>query len=269
MTIRVKALGGRTGSIDSSAETHVLAYDAADDSTRWPDIADLYAAVVAYAPPTFLGLGPTSITWDEDDENGHTIFSVTYGSGEPAESLLRIGFDTTGGTVRVRSSKSTTSYPTSGRTAPDYKGAIEVSDGEPQGVDIAIPALKIVFNYKWPKGVLTINDAKYIASITGTTNSAAFYGFAAGELLFLGASGEIDLATPTDVQYTFAASANASSLSIGSWITGISKQGHQHLWVAFEDTEDTSAKKLVQRPLAAYVETLYGTADFATLGIGS
>lgn len=269
MTIRVKALGGRSGSLDSSAERHVLAYDAADDSDRWPDISDLYAAVVSYAPPTFLGLSPTSITWDEDDENGHTVFSITYGSGEPAESLLRIGFDTTGGQVRVRASKSTTSYPTSGRTAPDFKGAIEVSDGEPQGVDVVLPALKLVFTYKWPKGVLTINDAKAIASMTGTTNNAAWYGFAAGELLFLGASGEIDLATPTDVQYTFAASANATGLSIGSWITGIAKGGHQHLWVAFEDTEDTSAKKLVQRPLAAYVETVYGSSDFTALGIGS
>ena len=269
MAIKVKSLGGRTGSIDSSKEQHVLAYDAWDDTTRWADISDLYAAVIAFAPVTWLGLAKTSITWDEDDENGRTIFSITYASDEPAESLLKIGFDTTGGTVRIRSSKSTTSYPTSGRTAPDYKGAVEVSDGVPQGIDVAIPALKLVFTYKWPKGILTINDAKAIAGITGTTNNGPWYGFATGELLFLGATGNIDIAVPTEVQYTFAASANATGLSIGSWITGISKQGHQHLWVAFEDTEDTTAKKLVQRPLAAYVETVYGSADFTSLGIGS
>jgi hypothetical protein len=121
MAIQVRALGGRTGSIDSSKEQHVLAFDAWDDTTRWADITDLYPAVTAFAPTAFNGLSPTGVSWDEDDENGHTVFSVTYGSDEPAESLLKIGFDTTGGTVRVRSSKSTTSYPTTGRTAPDFK----------------------------------------------------------------------------------------------------------------------------------------------------
>lgn len=268
MTIKVKAMGGRTGSVDSSKEQHVLLFDAWDTDTRWPAIADLYAAVTATAPTTFSGLAPTGVTWDEDDDTGHTTFNVTYGSDEPPESLLRVGFDTTGGNVRIRTSQATTSYPVASRTAPDYKGAIEVANGEPQGIDVVIPALKLVFTYKWPKGVLSINDAKSIAGITGRTNSGLWYGFAQGELLFLGASATIDPLTPTEVQYNFAASANAT-LAVGTIITGIAKKGHQHLWVAFEDTEDSSAKKLIPRPLAAYVETVYLETDFTVLGIGS
>jgi hypothetical protein len=268
MAIIVEALGGRSGSLDSSKASHTLLFDAWDTGTRWPAIDALYSAVLSTAPLTFQDVGITTINWDEDTENGHTVFSITYSSDEPLESLLKVSFDTTGGTVRARASRSTTSYAISGRTAPDFKGSIEVSDGEPQGVDVAIPALKLVFTYKWPKGVVTLNDVKAIAGFTGKTNSAPWYGYQAGELLFLGASGQLDLTVPTEIAYNFAASANAT-VSIGSWITGIQKGGHQHLWVAFEDTEDSAAKKLVQRPLGAYVETLYDSADFAAFGIGS
>lgn len=269
MTIYVKPLGGQSGNVNTDKAEHVLVYDAWDDSTRFPYLPTLYANVVAFAPPTFEGLSPTGVSYDEpDDGSGHVTFSITYGSGEPAEGILRIGFDTTGGSVRMRTSLSTTSYPTSGRTAPDFKGAVEVSGGEPQGVDVTLPALRLSFRYKWPKGVIQLADVRTWARATGKTNSAGFYGFNAGELLFLGCGGEIDPATQTDVTYNFAASENAT-LSIGSWITGIIKQGHQHLWVAFEDYEDTSAKKRIQRPLAAYVETLYRSEDFSIFGIGS
>jgi hypothetical protein len=268
MTIQVKALGGRSGGVNTSRVQHILAYEAWDDADRWPAIDDLIASVEATAPAVFQGSAVSDVSWDEDDENGRTVFRFTYDSGEPPESLLRIAYDSTGGTVRARASKATTSYPAPGRTAPDYKNAIEVVGGEPQGVDVAIPALKMTFKYKWPKGVITLADVRQLASVTGKVNDNTWYGFAAGELLFLGVTGEIDIAVANEVEYNFVASANAE-LSIGSWITGIVKQGHQHLWVAFEDFEDTSANRLVRRPLAAYVETIYGTTDFTAFGIGS
>lgn len=268
MTIKVKQLGGRSGSANSSEESHVLRFDAWDDSTRWPDFEQLVLSVQNFAPTSFFGLAPTDITYDESDEDGHTEFEVTYGSGEPPESLLRFSFDTTGGTVRARTSRDTDSYPIASRTAPDYKHSVEVSGGTPQGVDIVIPAMKLTATYKWPKGVIRLNDAISLARLTGRTNASQWYGFDAGELLFLGATGSIDLVTPTEIQYQFAASENAT-LSIGTWIQNISKKGHQHLWVAFEDVEDTSASKTVQRPLAAYVETMYLEAEFSQFGIGS
>lgn len=268
MAFRIKRLGGSSGDIQSRAESHVHRYDAWDDATRWPDIAALYQFVVSNIPLTFALQPIQQITYDESDEDGHTEFTITYSSREPAESLLKISFDTTGGQVRARTSRATTAFPVAGRTAPDYRGAVEVSDGQPQGVDVVIPALKLTYTYKWPKGVVDLADVRALAGITGRTNDALWYGFQAGELLYLGSSGQLDLTLPTEVTYNFVASANAT-ISIGSWITGIAKQGHQHLWVAFEDTEDTSAKKLVQRPLAAYVETLYPSASFAAFGIGS
>ena len=47
------------------------------------------------------------------------------------------------------------------------------------------------------------------------------------------------------------------------------KKGWQYLWVRHEDTEDAAAKRIVKRPVAAYVEKLYEDGDFAGLGIGA
>lgn len=267
MAFRVKELGGRSGTASDGQEGRTLLFDVWDPDNRWPSSASVYAAAVSAIPGTFDGLGLDNVSWEEEDEFGHTVFSANYSTGEQPESVLRIGFDTTGGSVRVRTSRDTTSYVRAGRTAPDYKGAIEVSGDEPQGVDVTIPALKLIFKYKWPKGTFGLAQAKAVASITGSTNDASWQTFDEGELLFLGASGEIDAALPTDVTYSFAASANAT-LSIGGIITGIAKKGHQHLWVKFEDVVDATAKKTVQQPLAAYVETLYKTSAFSALGIG-
>jgi hypothetical protein len=51
-------------------------------------------------------------------------------------------------------------------------------------------------------------------------------------------------------------------------ITGINKQGWHYLWVRFDDDEDSSAKTLIKKPIAAYVERVYEYGDFSALGIG-
>ena len=51
-------------------------------------------------------------------------------------------------------------------------------------------------------------------------------------------------------------------------ITGISKKGWEYLWVRYAEVEDESAQVLVKRPVAAYVEKVYDSANFAALGIG-
>jgi hypothetical protein len=59
-----------------------------------------------------------------------------------------------------------------------------------------------------------------------------------------------------------------TGLAVGP-ITGIAKKGWEYLWVRYADVEDTGAKMLVKRPIAAYVEQVYEYANFAGLGIGT
>ena len=73
--------------------------------------------------------------------------------------------------------------------------------------------------------------------------------------------------TPEGISFKFAASPNATGLVVGD-ITGIAKKGWEYLWVRYADAEDTSAKVLVKKPIAAYVEQVYPYGNFAGLGIG-
>jgi hypothetical protein len=98
-------------------------------------------------------------------------------------------------------------------------------------------------------------------------NSGAFRGFAAGEVLFLGASGSKTGVDNWEIAFKFAASPNVTSLSIGGGITVSAKKGWEYLWVRFADAEDSTAKALVKRPVAAYVERVYESADFSTMGL--
>ena len=105
-------------------------------------------------------------------------------------------------------------------------------------------------------------------AITGTVNNAWFKGFAAGECLFLGASGSMRGGGDWEITFRFAASPNVTGLSIGP-IFGIDKKGWEYLWVRYADVEDEDAKMLVKRPISAYVEQVYNLTNFAGLGIGT
>jgi len=91
------------------------------------------------------------------------------------------------------------------------------------------------------------------------------YQFNAGEVLFLGASGDDSTASEfVDVMYRFAASPNRENIEIGD-ITVTSKLGWEYLWVRYEDGVDQNM--IVQRPVAAYVEQVYGYGDFSVIGM--
>lgn len=270
VVVRVKELCGATGGLDESSKTHSSTFDVWRPGRAAVTTAQLYQALTAYAPSTFDGMAANSISYREDEDTDHWLFTVGYNT-KPIESAIRWGFDTSGGNVRMFTSKATAAFARTGRTAPDYKGAIGVKqsgkDAEPEGVEVVTPALKLTATYKHPKDTIDFAYIKGLAALTGKTNTAPFYTFAAGELLFLGGTGDVVPGIPTEIRYEFLASSNAAGLAIGD-ITVTTKNGHDYLWVVFEPEQDGAAKKLVQRPLAAYVERVYDFGDFSTMNIG-
>lgn len=269
---KMRVICGESGDEDADSIKHIIKYDLWRVDGTYPDIDDAIEAFDLGRIATIRGLPMTSYSYAEDDDgNNHLIFTATH-STRPAIAIMRWGFDTTGGTIKLTASKNTSRYPATGRTAPDFKGAIGVKntgkDAEPEGVDIVIPGLKLTMTYRWPAGSKDLAYVKDVAALTGRTNAAAFYDFDIGELLFMGMTGELSPVGTNEFQYHFLASSNATGLTIGD-ITGIAKKGHDYLWVCFEADQDTSAKKLVQRPLAAYVERVYDPADFSVLDVGA
>lgn len=94
------------------------------------------------------------------------------------------------------------------------------------------------------------------------------WGLAAGECLFLGASGSKRGAEDWEITYRFAGSPNRTGLVVGP-ITGISKKGWEYMWVRYADSEDAAARTIVKKPVAVYIERVYEEGNFAALGIGT
>jgi hypothetical protein len=189
-------------------------------------------------------------------------------------------FDTGGGTQHITQAIGTPEerrFPDTGNdAAPDQSGAIGVDGNSVQGVDIVVRALQWTETYDVPSVYVTTNYIKSLAELTGTVNNAAFRGFPADEVLFVGASGAQDWDEekgdgPWNLSFKFVQSPNAGAgstlpaLTIGS-ISGIVKKGHEYLWVRYEDAVSSNA--LIKRPRAVYVNPVYRRKDFRGLGIG-
>lgn len=193
--------------------------------------------------------------------------SARYGKSQPKETGdSSFSFDTGGGTIHVTQSLATLgSYAPPGKTAPSFQGAIGVSTDSVEGTDITSPIYNFSETHYLPVAYVTGAYKATLFFLTGKVNAGGFKGFAAGEVLFLGASGSQRGEDDWEISFRFAASPNAMGLTIGP-ISGINKRGWDYLWVRYADAEDQHV--LVKQPLAVYVEKLYEEANFGLLGIG-
>lgn len=233
-----------------------------------------HADLASHAPTSFIGLVRNSVHVEPE---GRDLWAGTvryeaaaFGGGETGSSSF--SFETGGGTQRVTQSKETIAkYAPPDETAPDHKGAIGVTESGVEGVEIVAPVYQ--FSETHYKADADVDQAYKLAvfELTGKVNDDAFRGFAAGEVLFLGASGAQRLAPDGsddwEITYRFAASKNATGLSVGD-ITGIDKEGWEYLWVQYREAADETAHSIVRRPIAAYVERVYDAGDFSVLELG-
>lgn len=193
--------------------------------------------------------------------------SVRYGPRQRKETgSSSFSFDTGGGTQHITQSLATVNSYTVSGTPPNFQGAIGVSHDAVEGTDITIPIYSFTETHYVPAGDVTGTYKANLFALTGKTNTGTFRGFAAGEVLFQGASGAQRSEEDWEITFRFAASPNVTGLTLGP-ISGIAKKGWDYLWVRYADAEDQYV--LVKRPIAVYVERVYGEGDFADLGIGS
>jgi hypothetical protein len=192
-------------------------------------------------------------------------------------------FDTGGGTQHVTQAIGSDAFPngeqrfhTGSPAAPNMFGAIGVDGDSVNGVDIIIPQLTWTESYDVPNQYVSTNYIKTVSSLTGTVNNAAFRTFAAGEVLFAGASGSQQWDSdkgdgPWNLSYKFIASPNQGSgktlpaITVGA-VTNVEKDGHDYLWVRYEDS--VANDTLFKQPKFVYVNKVYRRADFSQLGLG-
>jgi hypothetical protein len=178
-----------------------------------------------------------------------------------------------GGTVTVRGTTTTTTstetkFPP---TAPSMDSAIGVDGDSVAGVDVVVPQLTWTETYDVPSNYVTNDYIKTVAALTGTVNKEGFRSFAAGEVLFLGASGSHEWDEekgdgPWSLSYKFVASPNVTDETIGP-VTGITKRGHDYLWIRYEDS--VTDNTLLKKPKFVYVNKVYRDGNFAFLGLGT
>ncbi len=246
-----------------------LVFDAADED-------DALSAVRAKAAErTVEGMSLESVEIDERVNSSTWRAKAIYAEksssgegGEEEEDAYSVSFDTGGGTMHMIQSLGTSFKAPS--DAPDYGGAIGVdADGNVEGVDVQMPTFNFQETHTLSGTVVTDAWKKKVAGVTGTVNSGAFRGFAAGEVLFLGASGSKSSRKKSaswEITFRFAVSANRSSLKVGD-LTVSNKRGWDYLWVSYKTAVAANGKSLVKKPSAVYVEKVYPDGNFGALGI--
>jgi hypothetical protein len=274
-------MGSRRGraAVDQSTELdYIFTLRGSDDITqlvaKWDSVAPM--SVVDPAIPT-QDLWRNNLDWTQLGP-GCWEFTSTYIDGRKHDELkqpetgdYKISGSTTGGTAKILVSKATIAkYAPSGETALDFKQSIGVTrEGEVQGVEIVVPAMKFTIDYTQPKAVITVNYSKLLEDLTGTVNNSTFFGRPAGEVLFLGADFSQGIKSDPTCSYQFLRLPNIAGATIGD-LTGIAKLGHEYLWIYFEEQPDPAAKnRPAKRPKYAYVERVYDLTDFSSLGIGT
>ena len=199
--------------------------------------------------------------------------NVAWGLKSPA-----IQFSTSGATTKITQAIATTdreadpNYPPGSPNAliaaPDVKGGIGLNaSGAFDGIDIVIPQFSWQETYSFAPSAINFAFAMTLTALTGTTNASSFRGFAAGEVLFMGASGGIAKNdNEADVQFSFAASPNVYGITIGD-CPAVDKTGWQYIWCRY--MEDPVALTKYKKPVGVYVNTVYKSSNFGLLGIGS
>jgi hypothetical protein len=257
----------RTGT--TSAELIYIVTGTASDT-------DAKDALEAEAPATWDDLTRTEVEVEpvriDTGDADSCIWRGTarYGQSPPTESST-YSFDTTGGNQHVTNSLATPGkYKVSAdpNDPPDFKGAVGVTENGVGGVDIVVPVFQFAETHYKPSAFVTVAYVQTLRDLTGTVNDDAFKGFAAGEVLFLGATGNKRGGGDWAITYKFGVSPNRTNIEVGD-ITVASKKGWEYLWVFYRPKLDADAKIVVQRPVAAYVEKLYEEKDLSDLGIGT
>lgn len=238
------------------------------------DIAALNG-VEAAAPSTYGGLDLYSINGMEHAGPGIYYGVANYESDQnkPKTNETAFSFDTAGSSTKILQSISTSgSYAIGAATAPDFKGAINVTEDSVEGVEIKTRTFGFTATYYMPDASVTATYVGTLYAMTGTVCDAAFYGFDEGEVLLVGTSGTRRGRVPIDWElgFKFEAAKNQTSLTVGP-INGINKKAWEYLWVRYQKTTVGAGADthVAQQPLYAYVEKVYEETSFSALGIGT
>ncbi len=235
------------------------------------DYASARAALDVVLPTTFTFpssrvayLDSVNCTEIRDDE--FFAFAIGYRAQPmPAPNDEEYSFDVSAPSERVFQSLATVSFNPSGKTAPNFGGAIGVADGQPQGHDILAPYSTFSITKNWPRAVITDAYQVGVEALIGGVSSGLFRSRPVGTVRFLGCRGQRS-GDKFPISYEFGFRPNVSGLTIDG-ITVTAANGWDIIDPYYEQYADVTAKKLTYRPRCVYVHRVHPLVSFSGLGL--
>lgn len=251
-----RAEGERVWIVRGTADSQE-AYDAvkAASPTTWLDFArgtirieplgpDIWRATVEYRPAP-------RIHWQGEPGDG--------GAGN--ELLDEWSFSISTATAHRELAINTQRYG----NYTDYGHQIAVDEnGKPHGVDYFVPTMRFSERHRVNATLVTEAWVKARADQIATTNNAAFRGFPAGEVLFLGLQGNRTTLDEWELEWEFAREPNVTlHVTIDGIDVDVPKKGWEYVWFEYRPDVASGVRKLVLK--AAHVNQIYESSNFALL----
>ena len=155
--------------------------------------------------------------------------------------------------------------------------SINVSDRGAEGIDIITPVVKFSVSRVFNASQVTPTYKSTLAQLVGTVNDASFRGFAAGEVLFSGAFGELRKRAGDDVwefRFDFLVKPNgtidypAPLLPVPGDPAPIPKEGWDFVWIQSGPGFDHN-KGDEYIPSSVYIAQIYPRTDFSGIGVNT
>jgi hypothetical protein len=255
------------------------------------DETEVDAAITSASPTTWNGL--TRQSWQREcfgptDDGALWEVTVLYDRNDPrGAGTAHLSADLTAGRVKITQSRETIAtfgdiFESDGTlrsasTAPDFAGAIGVTDTSIEGVEVFTPKLELTLQCIVAAGTLdqsyidtldaaagTVNDFRFVINYKGQTITSE-----RRELLFL--AGPVSYRGNGDWEFNlkFIRERTVNDLKIGAldngYINVVEKKGQDYLWINYKEKKDPTSGALVRIPKGVYVERVYEEADFSTL----
>lgn len=197
--------------------------------------------------------------------------TLTYSVPPPPENqggqYIQFGLDVGGETIHIMQSRQVRNAVTRTGVAllpPDVRNCIGLTKDSIEGADIVGKGINFnITGYftpiAWSTGLLAI-----LYALQGNYNNAPFYGFAAGEVMFVSASAQGRQYGLIAVTYNFSAKPNANGLTDLPF-PPLFALGHDIIDYLY--VRDVDQNFPVQAPTYRYVHRIADPVNFALLGV--
>jgi len=165
-----------------------------------------------------------------------------------------------------------------GAAVPDNKRAIAITKDKVEGCDVFAPKVTWTRAAARSNAATTMNYLKTLEGLVGKKNAALFYGRAAGEVVYMGASMQwngsgytfthkFESRTSITNQIVVPDPADPANPNAANAISVLAAKGWDFIWFGYELVIRNDAT--APEPIAAYVEKVIEDGDFSQLGIGA